>query len=109
RGYYERLLDAGRRLDEPAPTAPRREAVPFDAGVLAMVVPDLREFVLKPGLEAEHLGARWTTNAFGMRDRSYAATKPPGTFRIAFVGDSIGAGWGVDDGLGFEPILERAL
>ncbi|MBA3302475.1 MAG: SGNH/GDSL hydrolase family protein, partial [Acidimicrobiia bacterium] len=29
--------------------------------------------------------------------------------RIALVGDSIGAGWGVDDGRGFEPALERAL
>ncbi len=42
-----------------------------------------------------------------MRDRDYPTAKPPGTFRIALVGDSIAAGWGVDDGEGFEPSLER--
>ena len=31
-----------------------------------------------------------------MRDREYATAKPPRTFRIALVGDSIGAGWGVE-------------
>ncbi len=42
-----------------------------------------------------------------MRDRSYPIAKPAGTFRIAFVGDSIGAGWGVNDEQRFESILER--
>src|SRR5262249_17070508 len=54
-------------------------------------------------------GTRWTTNALGMRDRTYAAAKPDGTVRIAITGDSIGAGLGVDDGRGFEPRLERRL
>jgi lysophospholipase L1-like esterase len=44
-----------------------------------------------------------------MRDREYTIAKPPGTFRIAFVGDSIGAGWGVNDDEGFEPLLEQSL
>ena len=72
-------------------------------------VDDLREFVLKPNLTFDHEGARWSTNALGMRDREYTTAKPPRTFRIAFVGDSIGAGWGVNDGEGFEPLLERSL
>ena len=38
-----------------------------------------------------------------VHDRQAAAT-----FRIAFVGDSIGAGWGVNDGEGFEPLLEQS-
>jgi lysophospholipase L1-like esterase len=119
RGYYEQLVDSGRRLDTgPAgastPDAGRAgwlhlEAPPFEAGPLAIAVDDFREFVLRPNLRFEHKGARWSTNARGMRDRSYAAAKPPGTFRIAFVGDSIGAGWGVNDGEGFEPRLERSL
>ena len=70
---------------------------------------DLREFVLKPNAVARHRGARWTTNAQGMRDLPYEAAKPPHTFRVALVGDSIAAGWGVDDGQGFEPTLERLL
>jgi lysophospholipase L1-like esterase len=85
------------------------EAPPFEAGPLAIAVDDVREFVLKPNLTFDHEGARWSTNALGMRDREYTVAKPPGTFRIAFVGDSIGAGWGVSDGEGFEPLLEQSL
>jgi lysophospholipase L1-like esterase len=115
RGYYERLIDPGRSLDETAGSASSRpgwtrlEAPPFEAGPLADVVPDVREFVLKPNLSIIHDGARWSTNALGMRDREYATAKPPRTVRIALVGDSIGAGWGVNDGSGFEPVLERRL
>jgi hypothetical protein len=101
--YYERLIETSRR---PEGTA-RAAHAPFDAGVLARTVDDVREYVLKPGLVATHKGATWSTNSLGMRDRPYAASKPPGTFRVGLVGDSISAGWGVDDGLGFEPTLER--
>ena len=44
-----------------------------------------------------------------MRDRSYAVSKPAGTFRIAMTGDSIGVALGVSEGRGFEPVLERWL
>ena len=102
RGYYEQLLDTGRRVGTVEPA-------PFDAGRLCDVVADLREYVLKSSLKTEHRGASWSTNARGMRDREYADAKPPGATRIALVGDSIGSGWGVDDGLGFEPLFEDAL
>lgn len=103
RGYYERLIDHGRRPEGPA----RESHAPFDAGLLAEPVGDVREYVLRPGLVVTHKGATWTTNARGMRDKDYSLAKPPGTLRVALVGDSIAAGWGVDDGLGFEPVLER--
>jgi hypothetical protein len=113
RGYYETLREAGRRIDElPRSRRPHRAVAPdepFDAGPLTMTVSDVREFVLKPELRARLRGRSWSTNSFGLRDREYARQKPPDTFRVAFVGDSIGAGWGVDDGEGFEPRLERAL
>lgn len=116
RGYYEQLLDAGRSLGgvtDPlsavrgtkSPAAPE----PFEGGPLAHGVPDLREFVLKPNLKVAHAGAQWSTNALGMRDRPYPIAKPPNTVRIAFAGDSIGAGWGIGDGLTFESVLERRL
>jgi lysophospholipase L1-like esterase len=102
RGYYERLIDHERR-----PEGPSREShAPFDAGVLAESVGDVREYVLRPNLATTHKAASWTTNALGMRDRPYDLDKPEGTFRVALVGDSIAAGWGVDDGLGFESRLE---
>ncbi len=64
--------------------------------------------MLKPSDSVERSGVRWSTNSQGMRDREYAADKPAGTFRIALVGDSIAAGWGVNVNHRFESILERA-
>ncbi len=105
RGYYEKISGPSRRLDASAPIAP----APFDAGRLCHPVADLREYLLNPGMETSHRGASWTTNSLGMRDREYPIEKPPGTTRLALVGDSIAAGWGVADGLGFEPRAERSL
>jgi len=115
RGYYEQLLDAGRRLDDladvPALRVRRRSgstwSIPVDDSPLVVRVNDLREVVLKPDDATVRWGLQWRTNAQGMRDRSYAADKPAGTFRIALVGDSIGAGWGVNVEQRFESILER--
>jgi lysophospholipase L1-like esterase len=96
-GYYERLIEA----------TPPRPGTLFDAGALARNVDDVREYVLKSNLQTTHKGASWTTNALGLRDRPYPEARPPGTRRVALIGDSIAAGWGVDDGLGFEPAVER--
>jgi len=115
RGYYERLIAAGRRLDDlgdiPGLRIRSRSgatwSVPVEDAPLIMRVNDLREVVLRPD-DADVKGrVSWRTNAQGMRDRSYLPEKPAGTFRIAFVGDSIGAGWGVDVESRFESILEE--
>ncbi len=106
--YYEHLLNEGQRLDVIASTdAP--PPPPFKDGPLALQVDDLRECVLVPSLVAEHQGATWTTNALGLRDLEYHPSKPDKTRRILLLGDSIGVGWGVDDGKGFEPLLEQSL
>lgn len=118
RGYYETLLDAGRRLDrlpgegnakqtnsQKNPGAER----PFDVGPLATPVADLREFVLRPNLTMRLDTGCWTTNSLGLRDREYTMEKPEATVRIALLGDSIANGWGVDDRDGFEPRVEEAL
>ncbi|GAC1302724.1 MAG: hypothetical protein NVSMB14_11700 [Isosphaeraceae bacterium] len=109
RGDYERILTTERRLDHTAIDPHHSAHVPFDAGPLCLAVEDLREYVLKPNFKADLKGAAWSTNSRGLRDREYDPIQPADTFRIAFVGDSIGAGWGVADGEGFEPRLERAL
>ena len=105
RGYYERILD---RRSVGGPESARSHT-PFAYGRLAVAVDDWREYVLKADLHTDHRGASWSTNALGLRDREYAASRPEKTVRLALVGDSIGAGWGVDDGSGFEPILEGEL
>jgi hypothetical protein len=116
RGYYERLLERGRRLDDladvPSLRIRRRSgstwSIPVDEAPLVKRVDDLREVVLKRGEATRRWGLDWTSNAHGMRDREYALEKPPETFRIALVGDSIGAGWGVNVEQRFESILEEA-
>lgn len=108
-GYYETLLDAAQKASALDGASAKHEGPGFEAGPLALVTDDLREYVLKPNISVKHFKSRWTTNSMGMRDKEYSATKPAGTFRIALIGDSIGAGWGVGDGEGFEPLLERRL
>ncbi len=115
RGYYEQLLECGRRLDDladvPCLRIRRRSgsawSIPVDDAPLVVRVDDLREVVLRPNDAIERWGLQWRTNSLGMRDREYSPHKPPGTIRIAFVGDSIGAGWGVNADQRFESILEE--
>jgi lysophospholipase L1-like esterase len=95
-GYYNQLLDAGLRTGLTTP--------------IGRDVDELRQFVLTPSLSIiRNDGTTWSTNAIGMRDRSYPVERSPGTLRIAMTGDSIGVGLGVGDGRGFEPILEERL
>jgi hypothetical protein len=115
RGYYERLTNIGQRLDDladvPGLRLRRRGGstwvVPFDTAPLVMRIDDLREVVLKPTAAVERAGVHWRTSGQGMRDRWYATEKSAETFRIALVGDSIGAGWGVNIEDRFESILEQ--
>jgi GDSL-like Lipase/Acylhydrolase family len=114
RGYYEELLDQGRRLDDLADVPGLRVrkrsgstwSIPVEQSPLLMRVDDLREVVLKRNETTERFGLQWRTNDQGMRDRDYSTNKPKGTFRVALVGDSIGAGWGVNAEDRFESILE---
>ncbi len=95
-GYYNQLLNAGGEHDSTPP--------------ICRKVAELREVVLMPSLSIVGAnGTTWHTNELGMRDRSYPPSKPPGTFRIAMTGDSIGLALGVGEGRGFEPSLERWL
>ena len=115
RGYYEQLLEAGRRLDDLADVPDMRLrgssngtwSVPLEDSPLVVRVEDVRELALKPNDDAFKKGVHWHTNSLGMRDQPYSVAKPAQTFRIALVGDSIGAGWGVDVEERFESILEQ--
>jgi hypothetical protein len=114
RGYYERLIVTGHRLDDLADLPGLRIrsrsgstwSIPVEDAPLIVRVDDFREVMLRPDDAVVRTGVSWRTNAQGMRDRAYSVAKPAGTFRIALVGDSIGAGWGVDVDERFESILE---
>ncbi len=114
RGYYEQLVNVGQRLDDLADVPGLRLrhrgtttwSVPFDAAPLVMRIDDLREVVLRPASAVQQAGVQWRTSSQGLRDRWYPTEKSAKSFRIALVGDSIGAGWGVNVEDRFESILE---
>ena len=114
RGYYEELLDQGRRLDDLGDVPSLRRfrqgstwSIPAEKSPLVVRVDDLREVVLRQNDSTTRFGLEWRTNSWGMRDQEYTREKPPNTFRVALVGDSIGAGWGVNAKDRFEAVLEK--
>jgi hypothetical protein len=114
RGYYEKILNVGRRLDDladlPNLRVRRRAAgtwsVPFDAAPLVIRVDDVRELAIEPNQSADRWGVHWQSNSLGMRDDECEVPKPPGCLRVGLVGESIAAGWGVNAEQGFESLLE---
>jgi hypothetical protein len=66
-------------------------------------------FELIPDLDVVFMGSRVRTNAQGWRDEPYDLAKPPGTIRIAGIGDSVMFGWGVGQAERYTNVLEREL
>jgi hypothetical protein len=66
-------------------------------------------FELIPDLDVVFMGSRVRTNAQGWRDEPHDLAKPPGTIRIAGIGDSVMFGWGVAEGERYTNVLEREL
>ncbi len=68
---------------------------------------------LRPGARADLMisGAvtSYAINADGFRDRLYPRPKPPGTFRILVLGDSVAFGYGVEEAASFPKVLEERL
>jgi D-alanyl-lipoteichoic acid acyltransferase DltB (MBOAT superfamily) len=63
----------------------------------------------RPNVSRTFKGFRFSTNRWGMRDRDYELTPPPGTWRIAVMGPSYVVGSGVNDGEPFEALVEDRL
>lgn len=109
RGYYENMGSAGAEglqpWDEGRP--PKDETI-VEAGV-GYTRDDFQLYGLRPSIHSMYLGAPFSTNQWGMRDREYTLEKPPGTTRIALLGPSDVMGYGVGDDEGFEPLVERSL
>ena len=53
-------------------------------------------FELRPNLDTTFKMVDFGTNSRGLRDQEYSIEKPPGTYRVAVVGDSITMGAGVE-------------
>ena len=51
-------------------------------------------------------GVLYETNSHGFRGPERSLIKPPGTFRIVVIGDSVTMGWGVAEALTYPPLIE---
>jgi alginate O-acetyltransferase complex protein AlgI len=67
---------------------------------------DFLEYDYKTNLHLKVAGLGRTTNSFGMYDREYTVEKPPHTWRIALLGDSMALG---PFGHNYESLLENRL
>src|SRR5687768_1212124 len=115
RGYYETLLDTRRSVADPTGD-PAREAI--EAGAFLPIYrmrfvrrrDDLITYELVPGYRGGLFrGKLFETNRWGMRDKEYALTPPPNTYRIALLGASYEVGASVKVEESFESILEARL
>lgn len=66
-------------------------------------------YELKPNSNTYFKLERFTTNSQGLRDREYPLTKPPGTFRVVVLGDSVTMPTGIALEDAWHSRLERRL
>ncbi|MFO1078321.1 MAG: SGNH/GDSL hydrolase family protein [Planctomycetota bacterium] len=66
-------------------------------------------YELRPHLDCVFQGVRVTTDAHGFRGAEVALAKPPGTFRVLGLGDSVLFGWGVEQAETGASLLEQRL
>jgi hypothetical protein len=66
-------------------------------------------YELKPRLDGTFRGRPVRTNSFGLRGGECALWKPPGTYRIAGLGDSHMFGWGVGQDETYMHLVEQRL
>jgi D-alanyl-lipoteichoic acid acyltransferase DltB (MBOAT superfamily) len=111
RGYYESLTNVSRfnsQLWEIYAKKPRNWLDVEGAG-LKRFVGGFAQTELIPSFVSSSKYGTITINRWGMRDRDYAETPDPGTFRAVLLGASSLMGWGVPDDATFEALLEERL
>jgi hypothetical protein len=111
-GYYEGLIGVGDGRDELSMRLlgkPANWANIHQIDAIRNLTMDPLQFELKPNIERTLFGRRFSTNAYGLRDRPTTLEKPSGTFRIALLGSSMDMGWGVGTEETYENLLEDWL
>lgn len=117
-GYYENLLTDSLKQDEKpgnqglanhneqkAPPGWR----PFAESGIVEPVSDYLRWRMKPNLDIEWNGVRFSTNSLGYRTPEIEIPKPSGTYRIVVLGSSNTMGHGVGDHEMYVRLLERWL
>jgi hypothetical protein len=110
RGYYEELLGV-ERVNSQLWEVYMKEPAGWhgDPEEIYRLTGDFLYREHAPGVTTIAKGEPVTMNRWGMRDRDYAAEKPPGTFRFVLLGDSYGVGLGVPVDETWEAIVEARL
>jgi alginate O-acetyltransferase complex protein AlgI len=111
KGYYEKLDNPSRLSGNVWALQVAKPAHWVAFGSTAAYRPR-RDFVrgdLQPGSRIVFLDRPLSVNRWGMRDRDVPHAKPPGTYRIAFLGPSIVMGTGVGDDDTLTRFLEERL
>lgn len=105
-GDLRSRLEASRRA-APEPRSSGRK-VSLKGLVQPSPFPDV-VYELKPRLDGVFVGGRFRTNSWGFRGPEVELRKPPGTFRIVGIGDSMMFGWGVHQEEIYLARLQRRL
>jgi lysophospholipase L1-like esterase len=111
--YYEGLISSG--ADRLPPVLRANGWKFFQVGwpaldrILRRTHPDYLIYSMRPGAATSSPAGEIRVNSHGMVDREYSPAKPPRTWRIAFLGDSLARGLGVSTDARFESLLEDFL
>lgn len=108
RGYYEQLLTTNQMNQQLRPVFKKSEENDFQ-NTAYQNEKGLLPRILKNDFHTSFKGKKFSTNAFGMRDRNYNQTKASGIYRICLLGGSYEMGSGVADGEPYEQIVEDSL
>jgi D-alanyl-lipoteichoic acid acyltransferase DltB (MBOAT superfamily) len=111
RGYYENLLAVNRFNSQLWEIYAKKPVnwIDVEGAGLKRFTDTFIQTELSPGFVAEMRFGPYSVNRWGMRDKDYEKLPAPGTFRIAILGASTIAGWGVGDGETFEALVEERM
>jgi hypothetical protein len=111
RGYYENLMGVAVRNSELWELYAQRPALAANIWTSELIRErdDFLATEMRPNHVEYQPGITFRTNRWGMRDGDYEQVPPPGSYRVALLGQSHVAGDGVSDGQTFESLVEGRL
>jgi hypothetical protein len=111
RGYYEDLIQVDRfnpELQALYQQKPQNYFVPWRQAMNHQR-DDYLGVEMSTSASITYEGVSYSTNEWGMRDKSYPKEKPAGVYRIGILGSSHMMGWGVADDQTAENVAEARL
>ena len=106
---FESIDDARKAMLSGSPSDRRSDGSVGLRGIVQPNPSDKIIYELRPNMTEKFEHVMVTTNSFGMRSPQIAVEKPPGTYRVALLGDSYTFGWGVEQDKPFSRVMENEL